>query len=186
MENVDASTNTVDLEHVCRYCLKEDEHLLFPCKCRTGVHPDELVKWIINRPQLSFTCEVCKSVYSVDKCIDYLHKNYDEGQILKLFVEMIMAFDDGEANNNPLVEYEPEPRRESPVSQRIRRLHNSRIYRLNYIIGFARTGTMIFLRLSIITIVLNYFFTHFTAAISPMWLHIVIFIYYYLKNGVFI
>ena len=41
----------------CRYCLETADEFIFPCRCKTPVHQECLMKWLkINRRP---TCEIC-------------------------------------------------------------------------------------------------------------------------------
>ena len=41
----------------CRYCLETANEFIFPCRCKTPVHQECLMKWLkINRRS---TCEIC-------------------------------------------------------------------------------------------------------------------------------
>ena len=46
----------------CRYCLEETNPLVFPCDCKTPVHPKCLLKWrsVSNRTE----CEICQTSWA--------------------------------------------------------------------------------------------------------------------------
>ena len=71
---------------VCKYCLQESkdhQHLVYPCDCKTGVHPSCLTSWInfrrLQQRNQSMQCELCKKNYESIELIMLIGNSIDNG-----------------------------------------------------------------------------------------------------------
>ena len=94
MNKSNLDTNNINVEHadnneednICKYCLqetKQNQQLVFPCDCKTGVHPSCLTSWI-NFRQLQqrnnlLKCELCNKNYKSIQLIMLLGNSIDNG-----------------------------------------------------------------------------------------------------------
>jgi len=57
------------MDTCCKYCLEDskenDQSLIYPCQCTTGVHPDCLTIWLLVCPVNNDKrrCEICRTNY---------------------------------------------------------------------------------------------------------------------------
>ena len=86
VDNINMENKNNDDENICKYCLqetKQEQKLVFPCDCKTGVHPSCLTSWInfrkLQQRNQILKCELCNKNYRSIQLIMLLGNSIDNG-----------------------------------------------------------------------------------------------------------
>jgi hypothetical protein len=73
-------------DEICKYCLQgreDNQRLVYPCDCTTGVHPSCLTSWInfrkLQQGNESLECELCKKKYKSVQLIMLIGNSVNNG-----------------------------------------------------------------------------------------------------------
>ena len=86
INNIEREQKYNEEENICKYCLqetKQEQQLIFPCDCKTGVHPSCLTSWInfrkLQQRNETLKCELCNKNYKSIQLIMLLGNSIDNG-----------------------------------------------------------------------------------------------------------
>ena len=84
-----------DIELECRICL-EDDNLIKPCACNSGIHIKCLKEWMMTENNQNPTeCEICKQPYNINFLAIFPEQHYN-------FVQQVNTINNNTIRNNTI------------------------------------------------------------------------------------